>query len=125
MAGARKIDITAEIVGLDRRLRAESFPDRPDPGVPVDGYTFGVAIMSGNAPHGGERHPDGDELLYLVSGRARLVFTDDPEPDVELSAGDCVIVARGLWHRVDILEPCHIVYLTPGPNNEVRPLGGA
>ena len=92
-----------------------------DPGIPVDGATFGVADMSENSPHGGERHPDGDEVLYLVSGRIRVVFIESDEEDIYVSPGDGIIVPKGVWHRVDILEPSRIVYLTPGPNNEYRP----
>lgn len=90
-------------------------------GKAVEGMTFGIAIMSEDAPHGGGRHLGGDEVLYLIEGRARLIFTDDSEPDVELQSGDIVVVPKGLWHRVKILDPCHFVYLTPGHGNEVRP----
>lgn len=121
MRGTRRIDPTTQIVGFDRNLDASPHTNEHDPSVPVEGMTFGVAVMSEDAPHGGERHLGGDEVLYLVDGRAKLIFTDDPEPDVDLGPGDVVIVPRGLWHRVEILEPCHFVYLTPGPNNEVRP----
>ena len=78
--------------------------------------------MSENAPHGGERHPAGDEVLYLVDGKAKLIFTDDAEPDVGLESGDMVVVPKGAWHRVEIVKPCHFVYLTPASNNEIRPL---
>ncbi|MDJ0700064.1 MAG: cupin domain-containing protein [Woeseiaceae bacterium] len=121
MPKPRRIDPLTHCIGLDRNLDASPQINEHDPEVPVNGLTFGVALMSENAPHGGERHPDGDEVLYLVDGRARLVFTDDPEPDVELEAGDMVVVPRGTWHRVEIIEPCHFVYLTPGLKNEVRP----
>jgi mannose-6-phosphate isomerase-like protein (cupin superfamily) len=110
-----------QIVGFDSDLTAIQCDNEHELSEPIAGMTFGVAIMSENAPHGGERHLGGDEVLYLIEGRARLVFTDDPEPDVELRSGDVVIVSRGLWHRVEILEPCHFVYLTPGHGNEVRP----
>jgi mannose-6-phosphate isomerase-like protein (cupin superfamily) len=90
--------------------------------LPVSGATFGVATMSENSPHNGEMHPDGDEVLYLISGRVRVVFPDDPIEDIDVNPGDGLVVPRGIWHRVDILEPCQIVYLTPGPNNEYRPL---
>lgn len=124
MNEARKVDMSTHVIGIDRNLGAEPVVQRGhDSESSLDGMSFGVAIMNANAPHAGERHPDGDELLYLVDGRARLVFTDDPLPDVELAAGDTVIVPRGLWHRVDILEPCHIVYLTPERGNEARPPG--
>ena len=97
-------------------------PTRFAPPVPVDGLTIGVASMSKNSPHGGEMHPDGDETLYLISGRVRIVFIDSTDPDLELGPGDGAIVPRGLWHRVDILDPSKIVYATPGPNNQYRPL---
>lgn len=120
MSGARLINCETHVVGIDSDLAATPQTNEHDPDTPIEGMTFGVAMMSENAPHGGERHLGGDEVLYLVAGRARLVFTDDPEPDVELKAGDTVIVPKGLWHCVEILEPCHIVYLTPGQGNEVR-----
>ena len=109
-------------IGLSHDLQAALLPEQPDPGIPVDGITFGVAMMTENSPHGGERHPDGDEILYLISGRARVVYIESDDPDVEMRAGDGLVVPRGVWHRVDILEPCQIVYATPGPNNEYKPL---
>jgi quercetin dioxygenase-like cupin family protein len=36
--------------------------------------------------------------------------------------GDGLVVPKGTWHRVDIIEPSQIVYLTPGPNNQFRPV---
>jgi mannose-6-phosphate isomerase-like protein (cupin superfamily) len=115
-------DPTTHTIGLDRSLTARRIPERPDPPVPVDGVTVGVATMSTNSPHGGEMHPDGDEVLYLISGRARVVFIDSPDDDIEMTGGDGLVIPRGLWHRVDIIEPCQIVYVTPGPNNDFVPL---
>jgi mannose-6-phosphate isomerase-like protein (cupin superfamily) len=109
-------------IGVSRDLVASPIPERPDPALPVDGMTFGVATMSENSPHGGEMHPDGDEVLYLISGRVRVVFLDSPEHDIEVNPGDGLVVPRATWHRVDILEPSQIVYLTPGPNNQYKPL---
>ena len=109
-------------IGVSNDFSTSMVPQRPDPGIPVDGATFGVATMSENSPHNGEMHPDGDEVLYLVSGRIRVVFPDDPVDDIDVQPGDGLIVPKGMWHRVDILEPSQIVYLTPGPNNEYRPL---
>ncbi|NIV18071.1 MAG: hypothetical protein GWN47_06570 [Woeseiaceae bacterium] len=42
-----------------------------------------------------------------------------PDPAIPV---DGFIVPKGVWHRVDILEPSQIVYLTPGPNGKYRPL---
>ena len=115
-------DPSTHTIGLGRDLQATKVPEQHDPPVPIDGVTFGVAMMTENSPHAGEMHPDGDEILYLIEGRARVVFLDSSEPDVELRPGAGMVVPKGVWHRVDILEPCQIVYATPGPNNEFRPL---
>lgn len=115
-------DPSADTIGLGRDLKASKIPAQPDPPVPVEGMTFGVATMTENSPHGGEMHPDGDEILYLVSGKVRVVFLDSDEDDIVVQPGDGLVVPQGAWHRVDILEPSQIVYLTPGPNNRFRPL---
>lgn len=120
-----RFDSATHTIGLNRAFLASPVPERPDPPIPFDGMTFGVATMSENSPHGGERHPDGDEILYLISGKARLVLLESSEDDIEMRPGDGLVVPRGTWHRVDILEPCQIVYVTPGPNNEFRALEGA
>jgi mannose-6-phosphate isomerase-like protein (cupin superfamily) len=122
MIAPTKFNPSTHTIGLGRDLIASKVPERPDPPVPVDGATIGIATMSENSPHGGEMHPDGDEILYLISGRANVVFLDSPEEDIEMQPGDGLVVPKGMWHRVDILEPCQIVYVTPGPNNEYRPL---
>jgi len=111
-----------QTVAINRDLTAETMPARPDPAIPVDGYTFGVATMSENSPHDGEMHPDGDEVLYLISGKVRITLETDPVQELNILPGDGMIVPKGIWHRVDIVEPSQIVYLTPGPNNEYRPL---
>ena len=117
-----RFDVGTHTIALGPDLTASKLPERPDPPVMVDGLTFGVATMSENSPHGGERHADGDEVLYLISGRVEVVFLDSDEANISLMPGDGLVVPRGVWHRVDILEPSQIVYLTPGPNNEFRPL---
>ena len=115
-----KFDPETQTIALSRDLKASPVSAQPDPPVPVDGITFGVATMAENSPHGGERHPDGDEILYLIAGRVRVVFLDSDDADIEMAPGDGLVVPQGIWHRVDILEPSQIVYATPGPNNEFR-----
>lgn len=118
-------DPAVDSIGLSHDFLASLIPDRPDPAVAVDGATFGIATMSENSPHGGEMHPDGDEVLYLISGRIRVVFLEDPTGDIDVLPGSGLVVPKGMWHRVDILEPSQIAYLTPGPNNRFRPLDDA
>ncbi len=122
MTKPRRFDPATDTVGVSRKLVATLVPARPDPPVPVEGLTLGIATMSENAPHGGEMHPDGDEVLYLISGRVNVIFEDASLDDVLMQPGDGLIVPRGSWHRVDILEPSQIFYATPGPGGEFRPI---
>ena len=96
--------------------------------VRVDGYTVGVVPhMEHPPPHRGEMHPDGDELLYFVSGRVRVVLDDGDQDRVgaetrhEVGPGEAFVVPRGVWHRIEVLEPAHLVHVTPGPGSGHRP----
>jgi len=111
-----------ETVGLTRDFAASLVPAQPDPPVPFTGTTFGVVTMVDNSPHAGEVHPDGDEILYLISGRVTVTLETIPVKVLEMKPGEGLIVPKGVWHRVDIVEASQIVYVTPGPNTEFRPL---
>lgn len=121
----RVIDLSRQVVGLDRtdrRLRiVEQTPGRPP--ARIDGVTIGAPELTGDAPHDGEMHPDGDELLFLVSGAVsvRLELPDGVRT-VELGAGDAVVIPQGTWHKVTLREPGQLVHITPGPGGEHRPL---
>ena len=112
-------------IGLNRDLVASKFPERPDPPIPIEGITFGVATMSENSPHNGEMHPDGDEILYVISGRLRVTGDSAPGEAMELGPGDACLIPKGEWHNVDILEKTQMIFLTPGPNGDHRPLDAA
>jgi mannose-6-phosphate isomerase-like protein (cupin superfamily) len=95
----------------------------------IDGYSVGVIPdLHGAPPHRGEVHPDGDELLYLVSGVVEVVLDDGDqqtvgtETSVVLGAGDAFVVPRGVWHQVLVIEPAYFVHVTPGPRGAARPL---
>jgi quercetin dioxygenase-like cupin family protein len=94
-----------------------------------DGFNVGAPYMTGNAPHRGELHPDGDELLYVVSGRIDVIIEDGgtreqvgTERRETLGPGQAIVVPKGAWHRVEIVEPSRMVHITPGPNGDHRPL---
>src|SRR3954453_18856703 len=65
---AEPFDLSTNMVGLDRNTGAACFMvrDRPGPPARLDGHTIGVCAIGGPSPHGGEMHPDGDELLYVI-----------------------------------------------------------
>jgi mannose-6-phosphate isomerase-like protein (cupin superfamily) len=122
MARTPRLDLSQQSVGVLRdgaiALLAST---RPPPR--VEGLSIGVAVMDRPPPHAGEMHPDGDELLYLIAGRA-TVLVERPEGDerVALAPGDACIVPRGHWHRVLFDAQVALLYATPGPSIERRPL---
>jgi mannose-6-phosphate isomerase-like protein (cupin superfamily) len=121
----RRIDLSCEVVGLDRddrsaRLVPQTPGQRPRR---IDGLTIGAPVLTSDPPHNGEMHPDGDELLFLVSG-AMSVRLELPDGDrtVELGAGDAIVVPKGIWHKVTLREPGQLIHITPGPGGDARPL---
>jgi len=101
-------------------------PSRP---VRLDGHTFGVADIDEPPPHNGEVHPDGDELVYVISGSAALLLEEGGTLETigevtrhVLEAGDAFVIPQGHWHRFETIEPYRLVHLTPGPGDGHRPL---
>jgi mannose-6-phosphate isomerase-like protein (cupin superfamily) len=63
-----------------------------------------------------ERHPDGDELVYVLSGRVEFVLDNDRQRHTTtLRAGQAAIVPAGAWHRALISAPVRILFVTPTP----------
>jgi quercetin dioxygenase-like cupin family protein len=70
-----------------------------------------------------ERHPAGEEVVVLLSGRVDLVQeVDGAEHVVELHPGEAVINPPGVWHTARVHEPGVGLFITPGRGTEVRPL---
>lgn len=121
----QRIDLSCEVVGLhrsDRRARlVEQIAGRPPRR--IDGFTVGAPMLTGDAPHGGEVHPDGDELLYLVSG-AITVRLELPGGDqtVDVAAGAALVVPKGTWNRINLRAPGRLIHIIPGPDGDHRPL---
>ncbi len=88
----------------------------------MDGMTMGILTMTQNAPHNGELHPDGDEIIYVISGSLMVRGESAPDAPVTVKAGELCIVPKGEWHKVELLEETQIIHLTPGPNGDHRPL---
>jgi mannose-6-phosphate isomerase-like protein (cupin superfamily) len=113
-------------IGRDWSITITSAP--PGPPRRIDGYTIGaIPRVDRPGPHGGEVHPDGDEFLYLVSGTMELILDDGDEQAVGvetkvlLRSGDAYVVPRGIWHRLESVEPSYLGHVTPGPNGGHRP----
>ena len=121
MAKITPIDSERCSVAIARDGKMSVMEHRPGPPVRADGWTFGIADMRRNAPHGGERHPDGDELIYIISGRVEIRSDSIPNETCQLGPGSLCIIPQGEWHHVHLLEPTRMIHLTPGPHGEHRP----
>ncbi|MEM7018307.1 MAG: cupin domain-containing protein [Pseudomonadota bacterium] len=108
---------------LDIRTDFSITPREKKPGgmQRIDGLTLGYVETAHGFPHNGEQHPDGDELLILISGRLRIT-ADSQETSSDLHPGQACIVPKGEWHKVHVLEPSTFIFATPGPNGEYRRL---
>jgi mannose-6-phosphate isomerase-like protein (cupin superfamily) len=70
-----------------------------------------------------ERHPAGEEVVILVSGRIDLV-QDLPggEHVIELHPGQAAINPTNVWHTARVHQPGDALFITPGEGTEHRPL---
>lgn len=63
-----------------------------------------------------EVHPNGDELVVLLSGDVELVLAAEAaDENVRLTEpGSFVIVPRGVWHTAKVHKPTQMMFVTPG-----------
>ena len=116
------IDLASSVIDIDWDGGARARPKPPGAPERMDGITIGWVEMDRPPPHGGEMHPDGDELLVMISGRVKVILEDrEPAREIELGPGESIIVPRGVWHRVLPLEPTQLIHMTPGPGGDHRP----
>ena len=84
------------------------------------GMAVSFVEMTTDAPHNGEMHPDGDEVIFVLEGRFRVRLGGDDSEYIEVAAGQGVVIPRGVWHKIHVLAPCRLVTLTPGPRFEYQ-----
>jgi quercetin dioxygenase-like cupin family protein len=116
------VDVSHYSFDVLRDLSVSTREHGPGPPERIDGLTVGIVTLTHDPPHGGEVHPDGDEILYVISGRLRVTGESEPDAAIELAAGEACIVRKGEWHRVRVLERTQLIHITPGPNGDHRPL---
>ncbi len=122
MSKIAPVDVSRFVFDIRRDLSVSTREHRPGPPERIDGTTLGIYAATHDDPHGGEMHPDGDEILYVVSGRLQVTGESASDAPVELGPGEACIVQRGEWHRVSIVEPAQLIHVTPGPRSYYRPL---
>ncbi len=67
-----------------------------------------------------ERHPAGDEIVCLLSGRATFVLEDGKRIDLS-EPGGFVIVPKNTWHTAKTTVPTKMLFVTPGEGTENKP----
>ena len=118
IASGQLIDLNTQVVGVARSTRQAVLVDQEPGRAPyrIDGLTIGAPLVAGDAPHDGEVHPDGDELLYLVSGAMSLRLEyPDGDVEVELHAG------RSRRGTSRCLAQTHAARTRPTPPHHPRP----
>lgn len=61
-----------------------------------------------------EMHPEGDELLILLSGSMSTELRQERSQSIELLACQTAsIVPAGVWHRLIVHEPSMLIAITP------------
>lgn len=67
-----------------------------------------------------ERHPAGDEIVMLLSGKAELVLkTGSGEASVVLDTpGSYVVIPHNTWHTARVSQRTRMLFVTPGEGTE-------
>jgi len=93
----------------------ETFPKRSDLGA---GRLFGIFRFEESWPTR-EMHPDGDEIVFLLSGSIDLVlFEEAGERVVPLRGRSACVVPRGVWHTARVHEPSEALHVTRGAGTQ-------
>ncbi len=122
MSKLDQVDVARFRFDIHRDLSVSVRPHKYGPPERIDGMTVGIITVTDDPPHNGEMHPNGDEILYVVSGRFRVTGESDPDNAIVLEAGSACIVRKGEWHKVTLMEAGQLIHITPGPDGVYRPL---
>ena len=78
-----------------------------------DGGVF-AGSFEGTSPW--ERHPNGDELVQVLDGAAKVTVLTDQGPQVlDMKAGMVTVVPRNAWHRFEAPDGVTVMTMTPQP----------
>ena len=115
-------DLRDRLIALGADKRAASIPLNQRANSAADWIAGTVVALDDQAVHADcwESHPAGDETLYLVDGRLTITLAREgtAETRVELQAGQAFIVPQGMWHRLHVLEPGRLLFITPAIGSE-------
>ena len=85
-------------------------------------WLAGVYDFDADFPHW-EMHPEGDEIFFAQSGSfVATLEQDGVRADHALKGGETLLIPRGAWHFLKVLEPGRIVVITAGRGTQHRPV---
>ena len=113
------LDFNAKVAKLMQFARTPTSPeaDRRKGLAHIAPYRDGGIFASKFTGTGGwERHPKGDEVVYILEGETVLrLLTDDGPQNQELRAGMMMVVPQGVWHRFESGAGVTLMAITPQP----------
>lgn len=110
---------TAETIEVTEQF----WPDVMAGKIPLDGRLVTIGSVTEDWPRW-EMHPEGEELVVLLSGHIELVVErDGDEMRVHLKEpGQAWLNRRGDWHRAIVHAPGRMLFVTHGAGTRHRPV---
>ncbi len=69
-----------------------------------------------------EMHPAGDEILFMLEGKATFVLDlSEGLREIALTAGHLLVIPKGVWHTAKLREPARLLAITAGSGTQHRP----
>jgi mannose-6-phosphate isomerase-like protein (cupin superfamily) len=122
----RPYELTTTYVQLKDDGSAVTIPVTPDFWAHVEQYGDGRLLTAFRFDAdwtSWEMHPEGDEIVYLLSGAMDLVLdTPGGEQVIALRGRGGVVIPRGTWHTARVHEPTEIFAITAGRGTRHRPI---
>ena len=70
-----------------------------------------------------EMHPNGEEIVYLLTGSMDLILDKDGNQEIiELRGKGSVIIPQNTWHTAKVFEPSNMLIITLGKDTKTRPI---
>ncbi|RVT41395.1 hypothetical protein EMM73_19190 [Rheinheimera sediminis] len=91
----------------------------------VDGYVFGFLQLDDPEevhPNIWERHLEGDEYLFLINGAVEVIFESPVAENLTLEAENGCVIQQGLWHRLTLIAPSRLLFVSPTKSTERKPV---